>query len=386
MFGLLAAGQAWIVPKRFTTMTRGMMNKLTMENTLFAVRNLSNHYAGEPLLQDVSFTLEEGEILCLLGPSGSGKTTLLRVLAGLEPLESGSIMFKGRDLRDVPPHLRKIGMMFQEYALFPHKTVCQNIAFGLEMQKMPTREQERKIGLMLELVGLAGFGDRTIDQLSGGERQRVALARSLAPEPQLLLLDEPLGSLDRTLRDRLTGEIRTILKKLGVTAIFVTHDQAEAFSVADKVAVLHGGILHQFDSPERLYRFPVSKIVARFLGFENLVAGALDDAGRFRCPFGVLNVIMPEGEGDTATGPATLLLRPEGARLADTAAPSEALPRISGVVVASRFLGGAYRLKVDAAGEILTFYLPIDPAPPLPGEPVHLCLNPASLVLLADIK
>ncbi|WP_159441250.1 ABC transporter ATP-binding protein [Desulfopila aestuarii] len=354
------------------------------ENTLFAVRNLSNHYDGEPLLQNVSFTLEEGEILCLLGPSGSGKTTLLRVLAGLEPLESGSIIFKGRDLRDVPPHLRKIGMMFQEYALFPHKTVRQNIAFGLEMQKMPAREQEKKIAVMLELVGLTGFGDRTIDQLSGGERQRVALARSLAPEPQLLLLDEPLGSLDRTLRDRLTGEIRTILKKLGVTAIFVTHDQAEAFSVADKVAVLHDGILHQFDSPERLYRFPASNVVARFLGFENLVKGVLDDGGRFHGPFGYLDTVIPPDENHIQSRPVTLLLRPEGARLADTAAPSEALPQISGVVIASRFLGGAYRLTVDANGELLTFYLPIDPVPPMPEEPVRLCLNPASLVLLTD--
>lgn len=351
---------------------------------ILEIHGISNHYDGDPLLQNVSFSLEEGEILCLLGPSGSGKTTLLRVLAGLEQEESGVIIFDGRDLRDVPPHRRRIGMMFQEYALFPHKTVRQNIAFGLEMQKLPVAEQDERIVSMLELVGLGGFGERRIDQLSGGERQRVALARSLAPEPQLLLLDEPLGSLDRTLRDRLTGEIRSILKKLGVTAVFVTHDQAEAFSVADKVAVLHGGIMHQFDAPERLYRYPVSRTVALFLGFENLVDGELDRTGIFHSPYAGLTAITPKFDKEGFTGKVTLLLRPEGARLADTAAPLDALPKISGVVLGSRFLGASYRLTLDVGGIVLTFSLPIDPTPPLPNQPIQLCLNPASLVLLAD--
>ncbi|MBU1566121.1 MAG: ABC transporter ATP-binding protein, partial [Proteobacteria bacterium] len=166
---------------------------------ILEIKNLCNCYEGTPLLQDISFSLRQGEILSLLGPSGSGKTTLLRLIAGLEKEDSGSIVFAGGDIRQIPPHKRNFGMMFQEYALFPHKNVRQNIIFGLEMQHCPPAELLRRVEIMLELVGLQGLGHRRIDELSGGERQRVALARSLAPEPQLLLLDEPLGSLDRTL-------------------------------------------------------------------------------------------------------------------------------------------------------------------------------------------
>jgi ABC-type Fe3+/spermidine/putrescine transport system ATPase subunit len=182
------------------------------DNTnILEVDRLSNHYEGKPLLQDISFSLKQGEILCLLGPSGSGKTTLLRLLAGLEKEEAGTIRFCGKDVRDTPPHKRNFGMMFQEYALFPHKSLQQNVAFGLEMQQCPREELYKRVKTVLEMVGLSGMENRNIDELSGGERQRVALARSLAPQPQLLLLDEPLGSLDRALRDRLTVEIRTIL-------------------------------------------------------------------------------------------------------------------------------------------------------------------------------
>jgi len=353
------------------------------DNIILEVNGLNNRYDGEPLLQGVSFALEAGEILCLLGPSGSGKTTLLRVLAGLEMVESGTIIFQQRELMSVPPHKRRIGMMFQEYALFPHKSVSQNIAFGLEMQKMPVHEQEKTITAMLDLVGLTGFGKRRIDQLSGGERQRVALARSLAPSPHLLLLDEPLGSLDRILRDRLTVEIRSILKTLGVTAIFVTHDQAEAFSVADKVAVLHGGLLRQFDTPEHLYRYPASSVVARFLGFENLVEGKVDSTGCFHCSYTGLSNIVPAAKNTGCSRTATLLLRPEGARLA-VGERAEGLTELSGRVVSSRFLGSSYRLAIDVDGVTLTFTLPIDPSPPLPEQSVRLWLNPASLVLLAQ--
>ena len=182
-------------------------------------------------------------------------------------------------------------MMFQEYALFPHKSVQQNVAFGLEMQHCPQNELSRRVQTVLKMVGLSGLEYRKIDELSGGERQRVALARSLAPQPQLLLLDEPLGSLDRALRDRLTGEIRAILKSLNVTAVFVTHDQAEAFSIADKVAILHHGILQQFDTPENLYRSPANNTVARFLGFRNLITGTIDDSNVFHSPLGTLPLV-----------------------------------------------------------------------------------------------
>ncbi len=346
---------------------------------ILEVDQLTNHYDGLPLLQNISFSLMQGEILCLLGPSGSGKTTLLRLLAGLEQEESGTIIFCGRDIHDVPPHKRNFGMMFQEYALFPHKSVQQNVAFGLEMQHCPAEELSRRVKSVLEMVGLTGLGHRHIDELSGGERQRVALARSLAPQPQLLLLDEPLGSLDRALRDRLTGEIRAILKNLHVTAVFVTHDQAEAFSIADKIAILHHGILQQFDTPENLYRHPANTTVARFLGFHNLIPGSVVDGPAFDCALGIMPLagqkIDPEKQ-------SILLIRPEGARLASGPCPIADGVSLLGTISHRQFQGSSYRLIVRVGELALNFDLPIDPPPPNIGQPAHLLLNPAALILI----
>ena len=346
---------------------------------ILEVRNLFNEYEGQPLLKDISFSLDQGEILCLLGPSGSGKTTLLRLLAGLETEVSGTITFSGRAIIPVPPHKRNFGMMFQEYALFPHKTVYQNVSFGLEMQHWSEEERKRKIEAMLELVGLSGFKHRKIDELSGGERQRVALARSLAPEPQLLLLDEPLGSLDRTLRDRLTGEIRSILKSLGVTAVFVTHDQAEAFSVGDKVAILHNGTLQQFSNPVNIYRTPKNETVARFLGFQNLIKGRLDEDNIFHSSIGRFKIYTPY---DKPKINKTLLIRPEGVQL--TAPQKVTLPfhEISGIVISRQFQGSTYKMVIEVAEYNFTVDLPIDPEPPEVGYPVQLFLNPSALVLI----
>ncbi len=353
--------------------------------TILEVNQLSNHYEGQPLLQGITFSLKKGEILCLLGPSGSGKTTLLRLLAGLEKEDAGTITFCGSDIRDVPPHKRQFGMMFQEYALFPHKSVQQNVAFGLEMQHCPPGELARRVRTVLEMVGLTGLEHRHIDELSGGERQRVALARSLAPEPQLLLLDEPLGSLDRALRDRLTGEIRTILKSLNVTAVFVTHDQAEAFSIADKVAILHHGILQQFDSPENLYRHPVNSTVARFLGFNNLIAGSIASDNMFHCPLGTLPIMSSGMTEITAPGTIPLLLiRPEGARLADGLPAAKGDPQVSGIITNRLFQGNTFRINLQVNKIVLSFDLPIDPSPPEIGQPIHLVLNPSALILIGS--
>ncbi|NOR25841.1 MAG: ATP-binding cassette domain-containing protein [Desulforhopalus sp.] len=355
------------------------------------VAHLSNQYEGQPLLQDINFALKQGEILCLLGPSGSGKTTLLRLLAGLEKEDTGSIIFCGKDVRDVPPHKRNFGMMFQEYALFPHKSVRQNVAFGLEMQHCPSDELTRRVQTALEMVGLSGLEHRKIDELSGGERQRVALARSLAPEPQLLLLDEPLGSLDRTLRDRLTGEIRAILKSLAVTAVFVTHDQAEAFSIADKVAILHHGVLQQFDTPENLYRNPINNTVARFLGFRNLIEGTVDDNMFHSALNSSLSTLPIIGKnsvdkniqmGGKAGGKTTLLIRPEGARLFNASTADTDDIRLSGTVTERRFQGSTYRLVLQSREIPLTFDLPIDPIPPEIGQPIQLYLNRSALILI----
>jgi ABC-type Fe3+/spermidine/putrescine transport system ATPase subunit len=346
---------------------------------LLEVSKITYHFEGIPLLQEVSFGLEKGEILCLLGPSGSGKTTLLRLLAGLEKADSGTVYFKGRDVQPIPPHKRNFGMMFQEYALFPHKSVFGNISFGLEMLQVPPHQRDKTVQKMLELVGLSGFERRKIDDLSGGERQRIALARSLAPEPQLLLLDEPLGSLDRTLRDRLAVEIRSILKTLGVTAVFVTHDQAEAFSVADKVAILDKGLLHQFDTPENLYRFPKNTNVAHFLGFTNLITQRDDLEQPLQNLF---DTFSQQKVRARSTVSSTLLIRPDGARLhSDNCCPADC-PILTGVVLHQRFQGNSYRITVKIAGVPLTFDLPIDPQPPLAGQMIELAVIPSALVLI----
>lgn len=344
--------------------------------------SVSNSYGDSPLLQNVGFCLEPGEILCLLGPSGSGKTTLLRLVAGLEDEYSGTILFNSKNIQSIPPHKRGFGLMFQEYALFPHKNVTENISFGLEMQKMAPEQQQRRVERMLELVGLSGFGRRKIDELSGGERQRVALARSLAPEPKLLLLDEPLGSLDRTLRERLAVEIRSILKELGVTAIFVTHDQNEAFSVADKIAILKDGLLQQFATPEQLYRFPSNVDVARFLGFSNIFKVSVDkDTGEIQSHFGFSKKAKTAGEIPASP---MLLLRPEGAKIADKNTPSESGKLyIHGTVTDRRYQGSTYNLTLTSHSQLLHFDLPLEPPPPALGAEITLCVEASAQVFIA---
>src|SRR5512139_30103 len=224
-----------------------------MTTLLLEVLHLSKTFDDKLILDDVSLEITANEIVCLLGPSGCGKTTLLRLITGLETADRGTITFDERDVQAIPVHQRNFGLMFQDFALFPHKNVWHNVIFGLRMQNLPAGQIHQLGHAALDMVGLSGFEKRDVHQLSGGERQRVALARSLAPQPQVLLLDEPLGALDRQLREELMIELRRILKTAQLTSVYVTHDQAEAFAVADRVAVMSAGRIEQMDTPPNIY-------------------------------------------------------------------------------------------------------------------------------------
>lgn len=232
-------------------------------------------FGEKPALDGVELEVAHGEILTVLGPSGCGKTTLLRVIAGLQPADAGRVLLDGADVTRVPPHRRGVGLVFQDHALFHHRDVFGNVAFGLRMQGEGSADVEARVGTLLELVGLGGFEHRSIATLSGGEQQRVALARALAPEPRVLLLDEPLGSLDRRLRDRLLEDLDRLFDELRVTAVYVTHDQAEAFALGDRVAVMRAGRIAQTGSPDELWSHPADEDVARFLGLRNVVGRQL---------------------------------------------------------------------------------------------------------------
>lgn len=232
---------------------------------------LSVRYGDVLALDGIDLSLPTGQVMSVLGPSGGGKSTLLRVVAGLEPGAEGTVRWGDEDLTSVPPHRRRFGLMFQDHALFPHRDVLGNVVFGLRMQHAPRAEAEDRARAVLATVGLAGFEHRRAGQLSGGEQQRVALARALAPEPRLLMLDEPLGSLDRELRERLMVELRALFVELGLTALFVTHDHDEAFAVADRVLILRAGRVEQVGPPAEVWNRPATESAARFLGFVNTV-------------------------------------------------------------------------------------------------------------------
>ena len=347
---------------------------------LLEAGHLHKSYPDSWALHDVSFTVEESEILCLLGPSGCGKTTLLRLIAGLETLDGGQVLVDGEDVTHVPSHLRGFGLMFQEYALFPHKDVYGNVAFGLRMQGLGREMVAARVAEALNLVGLEGFEHRDVNQLSGGERQRVALARSLAPQPRLLMLDEPLGALDRALRERLMEELPGILRQAGTTAITVTHDQEEAFALADRVVLMRAGQVVQVGRPEEIYRRPASAWAAHFLGLTNLLAATIVEYGLVKTLIGTLRVRDWRFEVGGSES-AKLLIRPEAARLdvdEDKAEPNI----LRGLVTERSFRGEYYRLGVrHVSGVEMTFNFPARAALPAPGEPVVLSLDPQALAL-----
>ena len=299
-----------------------------------SVERLTVHYDDTVALAGIDLTVDEHEIVSVLGPSGCGKSTLLRAIAGLLTPRAGTVRWSGRDVTAVAPHARGFGLMFQDHALFPHRSVGENIEFGLRMQHQSAAARRHRVTEMLDLVGLSGMTDRAIGTLSGGEAQRVALARSLAPSPQLLMLDEPFGSLDRGLRERLTNEVGQLVRRVGVTAIHVTHDQDEAFAIADRVVVMQRGHIERVDTPAALWHDPRSEFVARFLGHDNVVD--LPVRGR-------------------------TLIRSDAIRLDEVVdARARAAPgrtgnhELAGTVLTQRFHGGRYLTRVSTAlGELV---------------------------------
>ena len=257
---------------------------------MLELRNLVKSYEGKPLLRDISFTVAEGETVCLLGASGSGKSTILKMISGLEFPESGHILFNSIDLAQTPPHLRDFGLVFQDYGLFPHLNVFDNVAFGLKIRNLPTDEIQLRVAALLEQVNLAEFEKRKVTDLSGGEQQRIALARALAPSPRLLMFDEPLGALDRALKEDLLNELRGILHKTKIPAIYVTHDQEEAFAIADRILVLHTGVIIRDAAPQEIWLDPKYAAVAKLLGIGNIIEAEVISGNKVKTEFGIFSL------------------------------------------------------------------------------------------------
>ncbi len=352
---------------------------------LLEVVSVSKSFAQTRVLSDISFRVEQSEIVCLLGPSGCGKTTLLRIIAGLERADAGRVLFQGQPIDDLAVHQRGFGLMFQDYALFPHKDVAANVAFGLRMQALPRAQVEARVTEMLDLVGLQGYERRQVYALSGGEQQRVALARSLAPDPRLLMLDEPLGSLDRALREELLNELRAILKRVNVTSIYVTHDQQEAFALADRVIIMNLGRIVQRGAPQAVYGSPASAWVARFLGLSNLVPGRVVGLAPLHVDTPLGRLTLRGGGRATPGQRVVVLLRPEAVRLASTAPPAEGETwTIEGTLRQCSFRGGSFRIAVQhESGLELTFDMAADQARSLrAGQSLSLLLDLKAVSLL----
>jgi spermidine/putrescine transport system ATP-binding protein len=277
---------------------------------MLELRDIFKTYEGKPLLRGISFSVAEGETVCLLGASGSGKSTLLRMIAGLENPERGLILFNGLDLAQTPTHLRDFGLVFQDYGLFPHLNIFDNVAFGLKMRNLPVAEISLRVAALLSQVNLTGFEQRKVTDLSGGEQQRVALARALAPQPRLLMFDEPLGALDRTLKESLLQELRSILHETKIPAIYVTHDQDEAFTIADHILLLHEGEIVRAGTPAEVWSNPGSAWVARFLDAGNVLDGVIVSLGQIKTEYGIF--ALDCGHKHSAEDKVSLLVKQSG--------------------------------------------------------------------------
>ncbi len=342
------------------------------------LEDLRRQYGSVMALDGLSITIGAGELVALLGPSGCGKTTALRLVAGLEDADDGRVVIGGRDVTDLPANRRDAGMVFQAYSLFPHMTARQNVAFGLRMRNVASRERLRRAGEMLELVGLTAQSDRYAHQMSGGQQQRVALARALAIRPSVLLLDEPLSALDAKVRGQLRDEIRQVQLEVGITTLFVTHDQEEALAIADRVGVMRAGRLEQLAAPTTVYTKPASAFVAEFVGLTNRLAGLVRGSA-----VEVRGVRLPLIAASAADGPAVALVRPEAVSLSATT-DTLAGPLV-GTVVAVAFLGATSRVTVDLGDAVVLVQIPTADAIGYPaGTRVQVALRLDPVLITRD--
>jgi iron(III) transport system ATP-binding protein len=345
------------------------------------IRGVNVSYGANHVLKDVNLDIRPGEFFAFLGPSGCGKTTLLRLIAGFVQAQTGEVRIGGRDISQAPPWKRDVGLVFQSYALWPHMSVRRNVAFGLEERRLPRAEIERKVAAALDLVGLSHLAERRPSQLSGGQQQRVALARTIAVEPKVLLLDEPLSNLDAKMREQVRRELRDLQQRLGITTIFVTHDQEEANTICDRIAVMSEGVVQQVGAPMEIYETPANLFVAGFLGAANIVEGRLAQGGRrFEIAEG-LGLDVPAG---VAPEPgARLMFRPQHARLARTGAGGAGGLPVE--IARLEFLGASVRYGARLAGVEIVVDAPFENAADLlaPGERGELILPARGLSFLA---
>jgi ABC-type Fe3+/spermidine/putrescine transport system ATPase subunit len=353
---------------------------------LLSLRNISRSFGTTRAVADVSLDVNQGEFFGLLGPSGCGKTTTLRMIAGLEKPDSGSIEFQGADITNLPSERRGFGMVFQNYALFPHLNVFDNVAFGLRARHQSKSEMAERVASALELVQLPGYAQRAVDELSGGQQQRVAIARAIAIEPALLLFDEPLSNLDVSLREETRGELRELVTRLGLTAVYVTHDQEEAFALCDRISVMVGGRLMQTGKPRELYEQPADIAVARFLGRNNLIramrlSSSKTSVGEFKTLEGGHTLHLPVKHDDLAplNKPVCLAIRPEHVQLStnDYGGENSLRAKVREIV----FAGATSTVRVDAGGLLLeALVLRADGLEV--NQPCNVVLSPDHLSLL----
>src|ERR1700689_1416914 len=342
------------------------------------MEGLSRHYGPVVALDRLDLTLQPGELIALLGPSGCGKTTTLRLLAGLEDADAGRITVGGKDITHVSAAKRDMGMVFQAYSLFPHMTVRQNVAFGLRLRRVSPAQRDKRALEMLDLVGLSTQADRYPTQISGGQQQRVALARALAIEPQVLLLDEPLSALDAKVRAQLRDEIRRIQLDVGITTLFVTHDQEEALAIADRVGVMRAGHLEQLAPPTDVYSRPAAAFVAEFVGLSNRLEGVVSGS-----TVTVRGRDLPLVDLSTPPGPAIALVRPEAVMLSSDSS-TDSGPLV-GTVIATTFLGATSRVTVDLGDTTILAQLSTSDASALPaGSRVSLVIRPDPVLVSAE--